>query len=224
MDQVPPATASLHRGISLPTRIELERPFAGARVRPREPFSGSGWVLCPEPVLGISIFLGRAYFCEAVTGIPRPEVTQAYWFYPHSDHPGFAFGAELPDGLGEDHATMRLVVTTPTGTHEHSLELEVAPALQATAPEPADAPGSEAPEADRPIPPPRQVAAPGTEAMLLRVEDARVSEAGVLRVRGWAVSFSPIEEVRVVVDGHDLGPRASGHAARRRGGRAARLP
>ncbi len=44
--------------------------------------------------------------------------------------------------------------------------------------------------------------------MVATIEEARVNELGVLRVRGWAVSLSPVERVRVLFDDRLLGMAA----------------
>ena len=44
--------------------------------------------------------------------------------------------------------------------------------------------------------------------MQVTLEEARINELGVLRVRGWVVSLSPVEHVRVVLGDQQLGTAA----------------
>ncbi len=192
MDQI-----TLPSGITLPTRIELEQFDAGMPLRPLAPFSGSGWALSASPVTDISIYLGPDLLCHAVIGLARPDVGKRHWFYPGSEASGFRFSVQLPARLEPEHATLRVVVGSASGTDERSYALT----LGAVPPPIAVAP---------PVFQPRQTSTP--EAMLVRIEEARVTAEGVLRVRGWAVSFSPLEEISISLGGRLLGLAEAGIA------------
>ncbi len=195
MDQITQPTS-----ITLQTRIELEKPGVGTPLRPLAPISGIGWALSAAAITDISIYLGPDLLCHATIGLPRPDIAGRHWFYPGSETAGFRFSAQLPAQLDPTNATMRVVVGTALGTEERCYALTLAASLPAPPP-----------TATAPLPPSlRPTAIP--EAMLVRIEEARVTEEGMLRVRGWSVSFSPLDEIRVSLGGRALGVAQAGIA------------
>jgi ADP-heptose:LPS heptosyltransferase/GT2 family glycosyltransferase len=135
-----------------------------------------GWVVCWQPLQSVEVLLGTVSLGFADTMLSRQDVAAEHGRYPDAALAGFALAMRAAPS-DEASSLVTVIATDSTGdTRNAALEL-------------AAAHGPAAP------PSPMQ-------AML---EEARVNELGVLRVRGWAVSLSPVEHVRVFLDDEVIG-------------------
>jgi ADP-heptose:LPS heptosyltransferase/GT2 family glycosyltransferase len=140
-----------------------------------------GWAVGRRALRHVELWLGSHALGFAETGLSREDVAAAHRDYPNAASAGFALRAMLPAGL-EAEGEVIAVAT--------------------------DAAGASA-EARRPLgTTERRAAAPAPMQAML--EEARVNEQGVLRVRGWAVSLAAIQHVRVFLGETLLGEAQRG--------------
>jgi ADP-heptose:LPS heptosyltransferase/GT2 family glycosyltransferase len=140
-----------------------------------------GWAVGRRPLRHVELWLGSHALGFAETGLSREDVGAAHRDYPNAASAGFALRAMLPAGL-EAEGELTAVATDASG---------------ATA------------EARRPLAPAERRAA-ASVPMHAMLEETRVNEQGVLRVRGWAVSLAAIQHVRVFLGETLLGEAQRG--------------
>lgn len=159
-----------------PIRLELEE----ARIDAAGALRVRGWALAAREVRDVEVFFGQRSLGFADTALSRADVATAFPGYPNATMSGFALTATLASGQigGED---VTVVVTDGAGE-------TLSATRQATG-------GAQvAAEASAKLAP-----------MLVTLEETRINEVGTLRVRGWAVSLSAIEQVRVMHGDEQLG-------------------
>ncbi len=164
-----------------PTFLHVERATCDHNGRLRV----HGWVVSLTPVLAVAIGAEGARIGPPRVNCPRPDVAAILPMYPNAATSGFALDAPaaLPDHV--DRITVR-AISRDGVTHEVVRRLE---RLAAPAP-PA------------PVPP----AAPDPRRRILSHCDfARLSDAGELRIEGWAVCAAGIAEVAIALDGVPAG-------------------
>ncbi len=139
-----------------------------------------GWAASLRPLHGIELKLGEVVLPAPETGLPRHDVAEVFPAYLNAAGSGFRLETRVrPDDAAGREAV--LVVTDIEGeirTLSRKLTIKAGP--------PRSAMASMAP-------------------MLARIEDALVSERGILRVRGWAVCLVDIEDVKIFLDDKPLG-------------------
>lgn len=133
-----------------------------------------GWAVTAQATQSVEILAGGVSLGFADARLSRDDVAAAFPQYPDSRESGFMLKCQIPPGL-EAGTDVHVVVTDATG-------------LAATAVIAMTGAGVEA------------AAKPALPALQATLEEARVNELGVLRVRGWAVGLSAIEQVRVYLD------------------------
>ncbi|MBN9507959.1 MAG: glycosyltransferase, partial [Alphaproteobacteria bacterium] len=135
-----------------------------------------GWAVGRRPLRQVELWLGSHALGFAETGLSREDVAAAHRDFPNAATAGFALRAMLPNGLAAE-GEVCAVVTDAAGASTEARRALTTPERRAAPPAPM-------------------------QAML---EEARVNEQGVLRVRGWAVSLAAIEHVRVFLGDTLLG-------------------
>jgi O-antigen biosynthesis protein len=144
-----------------------------------------GWALAWRRVQSVEVLLGETSLGFADTMLSRADVGMVHDAYPDAALAGFALTlrVDAPDSDAADFgapvfgaAQVAVIVTDQAGATRR---------------------------AELPLAGPGAKAAP--QPMLAVLEEARVTELGVLRVRGWAASLSPVEHVRVFLDGEPIG-------------------
>ncbi len=177
-DAPPDAPADLE-----PIRLQLEE----ARIDGAGGLHVRGWALAAREVRSVEVFFGQRSLGFADTALSRADVASAFPTYPNATMAGFALHLALaPEQIGAESVTV--VATDGAGK-----------TLSTT----RTATGNLGAEAGGATP-----AAPKLAPMLVTLEEARINELGVLRVRGWAVSLGPIEQVRVLLDDQQIGVAA----------------
>ena len=177
----------------------------------------AGWAVSFAAIQAIQVLVDGAFVSEAVYGNERQDIWAAFPVYPNALLSGFG----LTIRLGEAHrhaATVRVRVVCANGFgHEESIPLQ-----RGAAPEPlgvidqlpllgsVESGGGSLPEQvalSMPGSPQRQIAA----GIDMYCDDAELTGDGLLSLRGWAVCQSGIVQVRVVLDGLDVGLGTFGH-------------
>jgi ADP-heptose:LPS heptosyltransferase/GT2 family glycosyltransferase len=132
-----------------------------------------GWAVALQPIRSVEILLGQRALGRAQTLLPRADVGRALGAYPDAGSAGFQFDCrlDLPEA-----ATKGAIAVVATGADGETRQATV----------PVDLP-SRLTASGKALPPP----------MLARIEEAAVSERGILRVRGWALSLSAIDRIDV---------------------------
>jgi ADP-heptose:LPS heptosyltransferase/GT2 family glycosyltransferase len=164
-----------------PIRLELEE----ARIDSAGALHVRGWVLAAREVRSVEVFFGQRTLGFADTGLSRADVAGAFPAYPNPTMAGFALATPLaPEQIGAENVTV--VATDGAGETLSATRQATGNVQGATS---ASAPARLAP-------------------MLVTLEETRINEIGVLRVRGWAVSLSAIEQVRVFLGEQQIGVAA----------------
>ncbi len=181
---LPPPAAIAAAPLDLdPVRLELEE----ARLDPGGMLLVRGWAVTALSTQSVEILLGSHSLGFADALQSREDVGAAFPQYPNSNLSGFSLRCLMPQGLSNERE-VRAVVTDASGlSAAGSIEFARAGA------ETADAAAA------------RRARLAPMQAML---EEARVTELGLLRVRGWAVGLSPVEHVRVYLDDAIIGMAA----------------
>ncbi len=164
-------------------RLELEE----ARLDAGDTLHVRGWAITRLATQSVEVFLGDRSLGFADTGLSREDVGRAFPGYGRSEASGFALNAAVA-GHDPRSAGLVTVIVTDAGGETRAASLPVS-----TAGRPAWA--SPRPAAN--LPP-----------MQVTLEESRINELSVLRVRGWVVSLSPLEHVRVLVDDRVIGAAA----------------
>ena len=164
-----------------PIRLELEE----ARIDAAGALHVRGWALAAREVRDVEVFFGQRSLGYADTGLSRADVAGAFPAYPGAAMAGFALVMPLAaEQIGAENVT---VVVSDAAGETLSASRQATGNLQgATA----------APTLAKLAP------------MQMTLEETRINEIGVLRVRGWAVSLSAIEHVRVWHGDQQLGAAA----------------
>ena len=173
-----PVIAPSPRDLSglMPLRVELEETWLDANGL----LHVRGWTTGILPTETVEILLGQHSLGFADKAISREDVAAALPDYPYAATSGFEMTARV------GHAEAQNGVVTALVYDVEGFSLTAASPVKLTA-------GSTAEAVAQIIP------------MLARLEEARVNERGILRVRGWALSLATIDQVRVHLDGRLLG-------------------
>ena len=147
-----------------------------ARLTPSFMLHVRGWCVGVRPLRSVEIRAGTRLLGRAEHGLPRGDVADALPAYPNAPLAGFALRCVLDPG--EAHSELTAIATDGAGLRRT--------ATCAIAADPA---------ADLSAAPP----------LLMRLEGAALDAVGMLSVRGWAVSATPIEQVRVWLGDQLLG-------------------
>src|SRR5216683_1295893 len=139
-----------------------------------------GWVVCLVQIESVEAFVGDTPIGKAEFGRVRDDVGKAHPDYPNARFSGFTMVADLSKhGAGRAAITIR--ATARTGiSQEATAEVETPEHLIARA-TPAD---------------------PGFHH---HCDEITLTTAGRIALRGWAVCPSPTEEIRVLLDGEEIG-------------------
>ncbi len=177
----------------LPTRLVSE-PALVVRVEdaildPDERLVVRGWAVSLSPVQRVEVFGPDGLLGIARGGLLRADVAASYPGYADAGRAGFRLD-QMVDAETLVGADLRVVV--------HAMGL---PPRQVVVPVRQDRSSPEDEEPVEAVAP----AEPAQSAMLLRLEESRVSDEGVLRVRGWAVGLAAIDEIRVYLEDRLLG-------------------
>ena len=105
--------------------MEIEQPARHAVLVAGGPLTGCGWLLAPEPIESVSIWLDGLWLCGAQCGQSRDDVAKAYPQHPQNGSAGFTFVTTLPQ-LSPGPADLRVVVRTPLRQAERTLPVEIA--------------------------------------------------------------------------------------------------
>jgi ADP-heptose:LPS heptosyltransferase/GT2 family glycosyltransferase len=140
-----------------------------------------GWAVGLQPIEAVRVNCNSQLAGLAQTMLPRADVARALAIYPDAGIAGFRFDGRISLAEDASTATVEIIAEDASG---QTRSAEVAVAM-----------------------PPKHMAVASVlpPAMLATIEDASVSERGVLRVRGWAVSLSALDTVQVFIDRHYLG-------------------
>ena len=161
----------------------------GARLTERDLLRVHGWVISLAPIQDVRVFVDDDLLGTAETEIPRADVGAVYPDYPGSAMAGFALEQTIShDVLGG--RPIRVAFRT------RDLESREVVVPVTTTPAGAEAWG----QPDAPSSP-----YPALSPMQVQLEETRVNDQGVLRVRGWAVSLAPVAAVQVFLDDRLLG-------------------
>jgi ADP-heptose:LPS heptosyltransferase/GT2 family glycosyltransferase len=175
------APPQANRGAPLPRlepiRLELEEVMVGTAGH----LHVRGWTVGVLPTKSVEVLLGDVPLGWADILQVREDVARSLSSYVHAVRPGFSFDADLPLADTPRVERLSVVVTDVAGYGRTASVMIEVPSRKGTP--------------VRPMP----------EAMLARLEEARVSERGILRVRGWAVSLADIEHVTVFLGDAALG-------------------
>ncbi len=167
--------------------ITLDQPQPGVKLHPGATISGSGWVIAPSDIIGVTVHLDDTLLTHARYGLPRPDVARNFPHYRHVDHCGFAFSAAIPPDASILRGSELVVAIKTQGgqTGRRGLRVE-----------------------------PPSAAASITETWLIRlfVEDVRVDPEGTLRLRGWAISRANMASITVYLGDVKLGQAEYGLA------------
>ena len=158
-----------------PIRLEPEE----ARLDANLNLMVRGWAVTALTTQSIEILVGGVSLGFADTMLSREDVGAAFPLYPNAAQSGFLLKCQLPQALAQETEAY-VVVTDTTGLSATGVIDLTGPGIAAPAASPAEVP-----------------ALAPLQAFL---EEARVTELGILRVRGWAVSLSPVQNVRVYLD------------------------
>ncbi len=156
-----------------------------------------GWALSRAAITDVHVVIGERVLGLATTGLSRADVAAAFPGVAGAARSGFLLHVRAGEEALPDLPLRVLVAAGRHAAHELLGSVEDARArpggvLDPSAAEPP-APGRQAHVAGAPTP------------MVAQVEDARVNDRGILTVRGWAVSLSPVQHVHVYVGGALLG-------------------
>jgi len=164
-----------------PIRLALDE----ARVDAGGILRARGWAVGLRPIESVSLRLGERELGLAQRLLYRDDLSRLLVDYQDAGSAGFQLDARVE--LAERAGTAPLLVTA-RDAEGRSESVSVTLAL----------PGrGEA----RGLPP---------AAMLARLEEAAVSDQGILRARGWALSLAPLERISVFLDGLPLGLAETG--------------
>ena len=189
-----------------------------------------GWAVSFGPIQSVRVLVDDAFVGEAVYGGERQDIAGAFPIYPGALLSGF--GLTIP--LGESHrdaTTIRVRMIGLNGfSHEESIRPEHgAPTVMFPTPKPfalVDRPASYhlvSPDQPRDDPfaglvlPPETAAAlqgrapPAAAPIEMYCDEAELTGDGMLSLNGWAVCASGIAQVRVLLDGKDVGLATFGH-------------
>jgi len=192
------ALAVAQHGTASPRALASAEPALVVRVEdailnPSELLVVRGWAVSLSPIQRVEVFGPSGLLGVARTGLVRGDVAASYPGYADADRAGFRL-EQMVDAEALSGAELRIVV--------HALGL---PPRQMVAPVRLEAASDMPPDVE-----PEQQQASMQAPMLLRLEETKVSDEGVLRVRGWAVGLAPIDEIRVYLDEQLLGVAQKG--------------
>jgi ADP-heptose:LPS heptosyltransferase/GT2 family glycosyltransferase len=160
-----------------PIRLQVE----AVQVDPTGQLHVGGWTVSVQPTQAVEVLLAGRSLGLAKTLLPRDDIAHVLGAYPNAGNAGFQFDArvELADDARPDVVTV--VVTDAAGRTRMASSAVELPSRRTT-------------RSSLQLPP-----------MLARIEEARVSDRGILRVGGWALSFAAIDEITVFLDSLPLG-------------------
>jgi ADP-heptose:LPS heptosyltransferase/GT2 family glycosyltransferase len=158
------------------TILDIEEPRPGAVVNPGAQIPGRGWLVSDAEIDSVRLYIGDQFCGFATYGAFRPDVLERFPGFAQADQSGIVFVLQAPAAAQE--ADLVVVATTRSGRETR----RVVP-LHIGAP-------AAAPQA-----------APASDAALwpirMFIEQARLDAAGLLRVRGWIASRTPVESLQL---------------------------
>ncbi len=185
LPELPPVIAPPSPDL-VPIHAELEE----ARLDAAGLLHVRGWTVSVRDTASVEVFFEDCSLGFADTALSRGDVAVAHPAYPNAASAGFALTAAVPDDLAASAAsgqTVTVVVTDASGRTE-----TVGRTVSGGHGSAGD------PAAARALLPPMQVS----------LEESRINEVGTLRVRGWVLSLTPIEHVRVYLGEQQIGTAA----------------
>ena len=170
--------------------IHIESPKPGERLVPGGLVQGNGWAIAPADVAGIEIELDGTLLTHATYGLPRPDVARRFPHYRHVDHCGFTFAAPVPAGAPPTGATQLVVkLRTVRGEAGQKGVRLATPSNSSTFPAGENEAG----------------ATLSAWPIRLAVDEAEIDADRRLRVRGWAISTTPLRTLSISCAGQELG-------------------
>lgn len=160
-----------------------------------------GWAFSKLPVTDAHVVWGDRFVGAAEIGLSRADVGAAFPDTPGAARCGFRLRVAVEDELPADNRLRVLARVGNAAVQEFVGTVEDARALarrEASAAQTREGQGPASAPIARPSP---ALPAP----MVAQVEDARVNDRGILTLRGWAVSLSPVEHVNVFCGDTPLG-------------------
>lgn len=173
----PPAGPRAARPRLEPIRLEVEAVTVDKTGR----LHLHGWTVGVLATKSVEVLLNDTSLGLADILQVREDVARTLSTYVHAVRPGFTFDAQLELGDTPRQERLSVVVTDAAGygrTASLVIDIPARPAVAA-----------------KPLP----------QTMIARIEEARVSERGILRVRGWAVSLADIQHIGVFLGEAALG-------------------
>jgi ADP-heptose:LPS heptosyltransferase/GT2 family glycosyltransferase len=165
----------------LPLMLEIEQPESGVRLVPGYDFSAFGWVLGPEAISSITVYLDDAKLGSATLGIPRPDIAAAFPYYADNASAGFWFSVRLAADRPVGPAQLRFVAATRSHRTSRDIDVTIGQKLGA-------APVEAAPEPIR-----------------LEIEEVSLDANAMLKVMGWAASTEPLRSVELFIGEQSIG-------------------
>lgn len=162
--------------------ICIEEPEIGAVHRPGTVILGKGWILANQDLEDIKVYIGDRFAGYATYGGFRPDIAERFPTYPQADQSGFSFAVSpAASVLPVEDLT---VVAQTVGGHQSRRVVPLRVAGQ---------PGNP----DLPAPSSKRASEPSLWPIRLFLDEARIDERGLLRVRGWVLSVAPLLELRL---------------------------
>lgn len=164
--------------------LKVDTPSAGQSFSVHEDIYVSGWVAANEPLAGVAVEVAGEQY-RAQTGIHRPDLLRAFPGVPALERAGFAATIRPPKPAGEmaQPVEVKVTATAVSGI----LKTEVVELFFATSAH------SEVPKVSP------------DEAMKLVVDQAIVTQDGLLKVVGWCACLGRLGSVTLSLDDDELG-------------------
>ena len=175
--------------------IELEEPKSGAAVRSGAVLTGGGWVIANRDIAEIIVHLDEEFLCHAMYGNSRPDIAAKFPHYPHADHSGFRFSGKAAGELTGQRHSLQITVRTEGGASAQRTIALAGPPADAGDPSDAGEAGGKPAHRSALEPPPLRI----------ELESARVDAGGILRLSGWIITLSPLQEVALYLGDQRLG-------------------
>ncbi len=147
-----------------------------------------GWAASHAALRGLTVMVGDEHFGEAQHGLPRPDIAHAHPLYPNAGQSGFALVRRLPESMSAAGFVRVRAIDARDRTRQVIVPLTL----------PAAGAGSSADP---------DVAADG---MRCACDAASLSDAGMLKVSGWALDPGGTVPVEIEFDGVLLGTALTG--------------
>jgi ADP-heptose:LPS heptosyltransferase/GT2 family glycosyltransferase len=194
--------------------IYIER----AAIDPKGMLLVQGWAIALQPVTAVQIFAADELVAHATTGQARDDVAAAFSTYPNAACSGFNLMRILDtSAAGVTRIRARMLCSDGSG-REESIPVEHAPeAFSPPAGPDSDGFSTEPDNHGDPPPPapaePENAAAPKVLPAEIRMfcDVAELTGDGNAVISGWAVCEAGIAQLRIFLDGNDIGLATYGH-------------